>query len=125
MSCIKKEVLKEVVVDVMPSQKIVTTTFNLFSFNLYECTVEDTNFTSAFELTSKEDTLLTTFVGHFDALFNLEAPVILSCSPFSTSTHWKQTLFYISEPISLKKGNTSRMLFSLFLFTDYDILFFS
>lgn len=104
MSCIRNEVLKEVIIDVMPSKNIITSAFKIASFDLYKCSVEDTSFTSPFELVSNEDTMITTFVGYFDVIFDLEKKIEFSTDSFSTATHWKQTLFYISKPIQLKKG---------------------
>ncbi|XP_065201105.1 uncharacterized protein Art3 [Planococcus citri] len=105
MSSIRNEVLKEVIIDVMPSKNIVTSSSNIASFDLYKCSVKDTSFSSSFNLTCNEDTSITAFVGYFDVLFQLENTVQFSTDSFSTPTHWKQTIFYISHPIVLKKGD--------------------
>jgi protein arginine N-methyltransferase 1 len=30
---------------------------------------------------------------------------VLSTSPYDESTHWKQTIFYLSEPLNAKAGD--------------------
>lgn len=104
MSAIQREVIKEAIIDAIPSEKIVTSEACISSFNLYTCSVADTNFSSSVELTYNEDTTITTLVGYFDTTFNLPNRVHFSTGPFSTLTHWKQTLFYLPERISRKKG---------------------
>lgn len=104
MSAIQREVIKEAIVEAIPSEKIVTSEACISSFNLYTCSVADTNFSSSVELTCNEDTTITSLVGYFDTAFNLPNRVHFSTGPFSTLTHWKQTLFYLPEPISRKKG---------------------
>lgn len=32
-------------------------------------------------------------------------PVRLSTSPFGEGTHWKQTVFYLTEPLAVKKND--------------------
>jgi hypothetical protein len=96
--------MKQAIVDFIRSEKIVTTCDRIMSFNLYSCTVADTVFESPFEIKATEDTTVTTLVGYFDVHFNLEHAVHFSTGPSSPPTHWKQTLFQIHEPISLKKG---------------------
>lgn len=46
------------------------------------------------------------FVTYFDAIFsNCHKPVVLTTSPFSPSTHWRQTLFYLRDPIWVESGD--------------------
>ena len=43
----------------------------------------------------------------FDASFsNLTNPVVLTTSPLKKYTHWKQSIFYLDEPLSVRKGDT-------------------
>lgn len=104
MSIIQKEVVKQAVVDIIPKEKLVTSCALISSFNLYECSVKDTDFSSPFELIATMDATVTTLVGYFNVFFNLEEKIFFSTGPLVQPTHWKQTLFHISEPISMKKG---------------------
>ena len=43
----------------------------------------------------------------FDTTFSdLTRPVVLSTSPMKGYTHWKQSVFYLEEPIQVEKGDT-------------------
>ncbi|CAM9748681.1 unnamed protein product, partial [Discosporangium mesarthrocarpum] len=46
-------------------------------------------------------------VAYFDCSFGrvcLFKPISFSTGPFSEYTHWKQTVFYLREPITIEKG---------------------
>lgn len=116
MTCIKNEIIKEAVIDVMPAERIVTSVHNIYSCDLYKCTVADTEFTSSFELTCNDDTTVTTFVGYFDTIFQQENASNFSTGPFTRPTHWKQTLFHLRNPILCKKGCSVVSIFSNILF---------
>lgn len=46
------------------------------------------------------------FVTYFDAVFShCHKPVILTTSPFSAPTHWRQTSFYLRDPIPVQSGD--------------------
>ena len=46
-------------------------------------------------------------LSYFDIVFEAgcETPVIFSTGPDVTPTHWKQTVFYLSHPLSLEHGD--------------------
>ncbi|TPP61825.1 Protein arginine N-methyltransferase 3 [Fasciola gigantica] len=50
---------------------------------------------------------LDAFVGYFDVQFDEDAPnpVSFSTSPTSRTTHWKQTVFFLDKPITVKSGD--------------------
>jgi protein arginine N-methyltransferase 3 len=48
---------------------------------------------------------VTALAGYFDTFFDLpERNVFFSTGPHVTPTHWKQTVFYLSEPLEAKQG---------------------
>ena len=48
---------------------------------------------------------ITAIGGSFDTKFaQMKNSVNLSTSPWCKPTHWKQTVFYLEKPISVKKG---------------------
>jgi len=70
-----------------------------------KCSVQDTNFDSTFTLTAKRTTELVAFSGYFDTFFDLaDKNVMFSTGPHATPTHWKQTVFYLPESISVTEG---------------------
>jgi protein arginine N-methyltransferase 1 len=43
----------------------------------------------------------------FDTSFsNLTNPVVLTTSPLKKYTHWKQSIFYLEDSLSVRKGDT-------------------
>ncbi|XP_062194581.1 probable protein arginine N-methyltransferase 3 [Phragmites australis] len=118
MSCIGKEVTSTSarfpVVDVVSSQDIVTETAVLHSFDLATMKETEMDFTASFELRLSESGtvvhgvtwcygIVLWFDTGFTVRFCKEKPVILSTSPFSTPTHWSQTIFTFEEPIAMSK----------------------
>uniref|UniRef100_A0A0A8Y1H4 Probable protein arginine N-methyltransferase 3 n=1 Tax=Arundo donax TaxID=35708 RepID=A0A0A8Y1H4_ARUDO len=118
MSCIGKEVTSNSarfpVVDVVSSQDIVTETAVLHSFDLATMKENEMDFTASFELRLSEDGtvvpgvtwcygIVLWFDTGFTVRFCKEKPVVLSTSPFSTPTHWSQTIFTFEEPIAMAK----------------------
>lgn len=76
--------------------------------DLYTVDTNCVNFSSPFELTVKKTGSLTAIVGYFDVFFDLDNPISFSTGPQSTPTHWKQTVFSLSEPISISEGKHSK-----------------
>ncbi|WVZ66451.1 hypothetical protein U9M48_015663 [Paspalum notatum var. saurae] len=122
MSCIGKEVTSTSarfpVVDVMASEDIVTESAVLHSFDLATMKESEMDFTASFELRLRESGtvvpgvtwcygIVLWFDTGFTDRFCKEKPVVLSTSPFSTPTHWSQTIFTFEEPIALVKGEST------------------
>ncbi|KAL5197215.1 hypothetical protein ABZP36_000727 [Zizania latifolia] len=118
MSCIGKEVTgnsaRFPVVDIVESQDIVTETAVLHSFDLATMKPNEMDFTASFELRLSESGIPQSGVTEcygivlwFDTAFTKrfckEKPVNLATSPFSTPTHWSQTIFTFEEPIVMAK----------------------
>ncbi|TVU10780.1 hypothetical protein EJB05_44327 [Eragrostis curvula] len=118
MSCIGKEVTSNSarfpVVDIVASQDIVTETAVLHSFDLATMKENEMDFTASFELRLSESGavvpevtwcygIVLWFDTGFTDRFCKEKPVVLSTSPFSTPTHWSQTIFTFEEPIAMAK----------------------
>ncbi|TKW32110.1 hypothetical protein SEVIR_2G148300v4 [Setaria viridis] len=122
MSCIGKEVTSTSarfpVVDVIASQDIVTETAVLHSFDLATMKESEMDFTASFELRLSESAtvvpgvtwcygIVLWFDTGFTDRFCTEKPVVLSTSPFSTPTHWSQTIFTFEEPIAMVKEEST------------------
>lgn len=105
MSCMKAEVVREPSIEICSSKNIVTNVAEIQTFDLYKVNTECVNFTAPFSLTVKKSGSLTVIIGYFDVFFDLENPVHFSTGPHATPTHWKQTVFSLSEPISITEGN--------------------
>ncbi|GAB1863393.1 Protein arginine N-methyltransferase 1 isoform X1 [Camponotus japonicus] len=104
MSCMKAEVVREPSIEICNVDNLITSTAEIQSFDLYKVTTDCVNFSSPFTLNVKKTGSLTAIIGYFDIFFDLENPVHFSTGPHSTPTHWKQTVFSLSEPISITEG---------------------
>lgn len=104
MSCMKAEVVREPSIEFVNAQDLVTNIAEIQSFDLYKVTTDCCNFSAPFSLTVKRSGSLTAIIGYFDVFFDLENPVHFSTGPHATPTHWKQTVFSLSEPISITEG---------------------
>ncbi|KAL7293838.1 hypothetical protein TKK_0012895 [Trichogramma kaykai] len=105
MSCMKAEVVREPSIELCNAQDLVTSVAEIQSFDLYKVTTDCVNFSAPFSLKVKRSGSLTAIIGYFDVFFDdLDNPVHFSTGPHATPTHWKQTVFSLSEPISITEG---------------------
>ena len=106
-SCLRDPLIKEASVEIVPSSKMITSSAQIHHLDMNKCTLVDTEFKSEFELTVNETGMVTSIAGYFDTFFDdpcLKNPVMFSTGPAATPTHWKQTVFYLREPLSASKG---------------------
>ena len=101
----KDPVLTEASVEVVPSDKVKSQLAQILELDLTKCTIEDfASFQSEFELKISETCNITAIGGSFDTIFaQMKNAVNLSTSPHTPPTHWKQTVFYLEEPIKAQK----------------------
>lgn len=104
MSCMKAEVVKEPSIEICNAKELITNVAEIQTFDLYTVDKDCVNFTATFKLTVKKTGSLTAIIGYFDVFFDLDNPICFSTGPESTPTHWKQTVFSLSEPISITEG---------------------
>eukprot|EP00111_Clytia_hemisphaerica_P008131 TCONS_00023712-protein len=105
MSHIRNVALNEPIVDVVEHRQIATDACRFKDLDLLTCKVEDLAFTAPFKIAARRDDYLHAFVVYFNVEF---APCHkftgFSTGPEARYTHWKQTVFYINEPITAKRG---------------------
>ncbi|XP_011865851.1 PREDICTED: protein arginine N-methyltransferase 1 [Vollenhovia emeryi] len=104
MRCMKAEVLHEPSIEICNVDDLITSTAEIQAFDLYKVTTDCISFSSPFTLNVKKTGSLTAIIGYFDIFFDLENPVHFSTGPSSLPTHWKQTAFFLKEPISITEG---------------------
>lgn len=106
MASMKPEVLREASIETVPADKILSEPALVLHLDLKKCTSQETEFFTAFKLVMTRKDKLTALVGSFDVAFNLDHPVSLSTSPYNPPTHWKQTVFFLPQPINVQAGQT-------------------
>ncbi|XP_067849641.1 protein arginine N-methyltransferase 3 isoform X2 [Heptranchias perlo] len=107
MSCMKKAVIPEAVVEVLNPDTLISELCVIKTIDCNTVGISDLDFTSEFSLKITEDHECVAISGHFDILFekNCSNKVTFSTGPRSTETHWKQTVFLLEQPVSVKKGD--------------------
>ena len=96
----------EPLVDVVDPDSVVTGNSSLLDIDLTGCTKADLAFDAPFRIVAQRDDLLHAFVAFFDCEFSCcRVPVSFSTGPHAPYTHWKQTVFYLDEPLSVTKGD--------------------
>ncbi|KAJ7393950.1 Protein arginine N-methyltransferase 3 [Desmophyllum pertusum] len=102
MSCMKKSVCTEPSVDIVDPK----TRFPRDNMDVTSCKQADLQFKSPFSVEINKDSQCSAFVAYFDIFFekNCDEKVSFSTSPSNSPTHWKQTVFYLEQPINVKQG---------------------
>ncbi|XP_064423290.1 protein arginine N-methyltransferase 3 isoform X2 [Latimeria chalumnae] len=89
MACMKKAVIPEAVVEVLNPDTLISEPCVIKTIDCNTTSALDLQFSSDFALKITETT---------------ECTVTFSTGPCSTKTHWKQTVFLLEQPISVKSG---------------------
>ncbi|XP_017036810.1 protein arginine N-methyltransferase 1 [Drosophila kikkawai] len=111
MSCVRKPVSQEPVVDCVTIQQVLTDECYLHSTHLDSARNEPVAFRSNFLLTVQRSGVINLLVLYFDVGFpqgDSPVPLKLSTSPLSPWTHWEQTLLYLDEPLFVKANDRVR-----------------
>jgi len=105
MSCFKATAIAEPLVDVVPPTQIISSVQNFMEIDLYTVKVEDLDFSAEFEIEFKQKEFCHALTAWFDVQFSkCHVPVGFTTAPFAEYTHWKQTVFYINEPLRVTNG---------------------
>ena len=106
MNAIRSVAIKEPLVDVVDRRQVVTSSCIIKEVDLYTASVEELSFKAPFSLRVKQDDYVQAFVAFFTVGFKkCHTKTGFSTSPESPYTHWKHTVFYIDEPITVSQGS--------------------
>lgn len=107
MSCIKRVALKEPLVDVVEQQQIITNAVSLLKVDIMTVKKEDLAFSARFKLQAGRNDYCHAFVAYFDIEFSkCHKPIFFSTGPRARYTHWKQTVFYLEDTLSIRQGES-------------------
>lgn len=115
MSSIRNLAMQEPLVDVVDPHQIVTDSCIVREIDLNSITeAELEQFSSSFTLRMKRDDYIDAFVAFFKVDFTRSHKHLsINTSPDSRYTHWKQTVFYLNEPITAKREEQISGIFSI------------
>merc|ERR1719253_820196 len=107
MSCIKEIAMVEPLVDVCNPHQIMSNSCQILDIDIYTVTKEELDFNSKFKITIDRNDFCHALVCYFNVEFSKShKPIRFSTGPRARYTHWKQTVFYLQEPLAANKGET-------------------
>ncbi|XP_073514328.1 protein arginine N-methyltransferase 3 isoform X1 [Phyllobates terribilis] len=106
MSCMKKAVLPEAIVEVVNPDTMISEPSIIKDIICQRAAVKDLDFCTDFSLPITRDGACTAVAGYFDMFFEKDChtPVSFSTGPTCTRTHWKQTVFLLEKPVAVSAG---------------------
>ncbi|KAF6255866.1 protein arginine N-methyltransferase [Scenedesmus sp. NREL 46B-D3] len=109
MRCIKELAMAEPLVDTVEPNQVCSDSCMLKSFDITQMSKEDATFSAPFSLKVQRNDYVHALVGYFDTRFQgLHKPVSFSTGPTARTTHWKQTVFYLEDTLTVCEGETIR-----------------
>jgi len=104
-SPLKETALSEPLVDTVDVKAVVTDPTSVLVLDLYKCKTSDLAFSIPFELTCRRDDFIHALVAWFDIDFTAcHKPIRFSTGPHTKYTHWKQTVFYLRDVLTVQQG---------------------
>jgi len=114
MSSLGKVAVTEPLVDVVDRNQVVASACLLKEIDIQTCTKEDIPFQSDFMIQLKRNDYIQALVTFFNIEFtHCHKRVGFSTSPEAPYTHWKQTVFYLNDYLTCKKGEEVRGVFKM------------
>uniref|UniRef100_A0A7N0TJE9 Protein arginine N-methyltransferase domain-containing protein n=1 Tax=Kalanchoe fedtschenkoi TaxID=63787 RepID=A0A7N0TJE9_KALFE len=105
MSCIKKQAMTEPLVDTVDQNQIVTSSELLKTMDISKMAHGDASFTAPFKLVAQRNDYIHALVAYFDVSFTKCHKLMgFSTGPRSRATHWKQTVMYLEDVLTICEG---------------------
>jgi len=102
---LKLTALTEPLVDTVELKAVNTDPCAIVTLDLYTCTTADLNFSLPFSLPVRRTDYIHALVAWFDIEFSgSHKPVRFSTGPHTKYTHWKQTVFYLADVLTVEAG---------------------
>ena len=107
-SPLKDTALTEPLVDTVEMKACVTDPARVFTIDLYTVTPADLAFSAPYVLkVRKSQDFIHALIAWFDIEFTAcHKPIHFSTGPQSKYTHWKQTVFYLREVLTVEENET-------------------
>ena len=105
----KDTALTEPLVDTVEMKAVVTDPTAVVTLDLYTVTAADLAFQSPFTLDVRRNDFIHALIAWFDIDFTAcHKPIRFSTGPHTKYTHWKQTVFYLREVLTVEQGEQVR-----------------
>lgn len=104
-SPLKDTALTEPLVDTVEMKAVVTDPTAIITFDLNTVTTADLAFSCSFALDVRRNDFVHALIAWFDIDFTAcHKPIRFSTGPHTKYTHWKQTVFYLREVLTVEQG---------------------
>ncbi|XP_025206962.1 protein arginine N-methyltransferase 1-like [Melanaphis sacchari] len=114
MSAIRNVAISEPLVDCVEPKQVVTNSSLLKEVDLYTVKKEDLTFTAPFNLQVRRQDYVHALVTYFTVEFTkCHKRIGFSTAPESPYTHWKQTVFYLDNYLTVKRNDEVYGTFSM------------
>lgn len=101
----KHTALTEPLVDTVEMKAVVTDPTAVLTIDLYTVKPADLAFTTTFTLDVRRNDFIHALIAWFDIDFTAcHKPIRFSTGPHTKYTHWKQTVFYLREVLTVEEG---------------------
>lgn len=91
--------------DTVEMKAVVTDPTAVLILDLYTCSTADLSFSARFTLDCRRDDFIHALIAWFDIEFTAcHKPIRFSTGPHTKYTHWKQTVFYLKEVLTVRQG---------------------
>ena len=101
----KEIALTEPLVDTVEMKALVTDPCPVITFDLNTVTAADLSFKVPYELEAKRSDFVHALISWFDIEFSAcHKPIYFSTGPHAKYTHWKQTVFYLRDVLTIEAG---------------------
>jgi len=105
MTPIRKVAISEPLVDVVDPKQVITNACLVKEVDIYTVKIADLAFRSPFHLQCRRDDYVQALVCYFNIEFTkCHKRTGFSTAPEARYTHWKQTVFYFEDYITVKQG---------------------
>merc|ERR1712142_217898 len=105
MSCIREVAMTEPLVDVVESKQVVSNACLIKEVDLYTVNKDDLTFSSPFHLQVRRNDYVHALITYFNIEFTkCHKRTGFSTAPEARYTHWKQTVFYLDDYLTVKHG---------------------
>ncbi|XP_030070470.1 protein arginine N-methyltransferase 8 [Microcaecilia unicolor] len=105
MTCIRDVAMKEPLVDIVDPKQVVTNACLIKDVDIYTVKTEELSFISAFCLQVQRNDYIHALVTYFNIEFTkCHKKTGFSTAPDAPYTHWKQTVFYLEDYLTVRRG---------------------
>jgi len=105
MECLGRAAMAEPLVDCVDKKMIVSNICPILDVDITKVKKEDLDFSNSYALTMLREDKVHAVITWFDSYFTLPKEVKFSTGPYTSYTHWKQTVFYLSQDLQVKEGD--------------------